>query len=48
MIKKAVILAAGEGKRLKPFTETMPKVMLPVANKPILEWNLLNAVDAGG
>lgn len=35
---KAVILAAGEGKRLRPFTETMPKVMLPVANKPILEY----------
>jgi len=34
---KAVILAAGEGKRLRPFTETMPKVMMPVANKPILE-----------
>ena len=34
---KAVVLAAGEGKRLRPFTETMPKVMLPVANKPILE-----------
>ena len=38
MIKKAVILAAGEGRRLKPFTETMPKVMLPVANKPILDY----------
>jgi len=35
---KAVILAAGEGRRLRPFTETMPKVMLPVANKPILEY----------
>ena len=34
---KAVILAAGEGKRLRPFTETMPKVMLPIANKPMLE-----------
>jgi len=38
MTKKAVILAAGEGKRLRPFTETMPKVMLPVANKPVLEY----------
>jgi len=35
---KAVILAAGEGRRLRPFTETMPKVMLPVANKPLLEY----------
>lgn len=34
---KAVILAAGEGRRLRPFTETMPKVMLPIANKPIIE-----------
>ncbi len=38
MVSKAVILAAGEGKRLRPFTEDMPKVMLPVANKPILEY----------
>ena len=35
---KAVVLAAGEGKRLKPFTETMPKVMLPINNKPVLEY----------
>lgn len=35
---KAVILAAGEGRRLRPFTETIPKVMLPVANKPVLEY----------
>ena len=38
MTIKAVVLAAGEGKRLRPFTETMPKVMLPVANKPLLEY----------
>ncbi len=47
MIKKAVILAAGEGRRLRPFTETMPKVMLPVANKPVLEY-VLDAVKKAG
>ena len=40
MIEKAVILAAGEGTRLRPFTESIPKVMLPVANKPILEYTI--------
>lgn len=44
---KAVILAAGEGKRLRPFTETMPKVMLPVGNKPILE-HLLESIKNTG
>lgn len=37
---KAVILAAGEGSRLRPFTETRPKVMLPVANRPIMEYKV--------
>jgi len=44
---KAVILAAGEGKRLRPFTETMPKVMLPVVNKPVLEY-VFDAVKNSG
>ncbi len=44
---KAIILAAGEGTRLKPFTEGMPKVMLPVANKPILEY-VINALLSNG
>ena len=44
---KAVILAAGEGRRLRPFTETMPKVMLPVANRPILEY-VFDAVKNSG
>ncbi len=44
---KAVILAAGEGKRLRPFTETIPKVMLPVANKPVLEY-VIDSVKNNG
>jgi len=39
---KAVILAAGEGTRLRPFTNSEPKPMIPIANRPILEY----AIDA--
>lgn len=35
---KAVILAAGEGTRLRPFTSSEPKPMIPIANRPILEY----------
>jgi len=44
---KAIILAAGEGSRMRPLTYTRPKVMLPIANKPILEHLLLEAGKAG-
>ncbi|PPD58741.1 bifunctional sugar-1-phosphate nucleotidylyltransferase/acetyltransferase [Dehalogenimonas etheniformans] len=44
---KAVILAAGEGRRMKPLTFTRPKPMITVANKPILEWLLLECIAAG-
>ena len=43
----AVILAAGEGTRLRPLTSTRPKPMLPVGGKTILEWGL-EALFAGG
>lgn len=43
---KAVILAAGEGSRMRPLTYTRPKVMLPIANKPILEHLLIEAIAA--
>jgi bifunctional UDP-N-acetylglucosamine pyrophosphorylase/glucosamine-1-phosphate N-acetyltransferase len=48
MVKmKAVILAAGEGNRMRPLTYTRPKVMLPLANKPILEHLLIELKKAG-
>jgi glucose-1-phosphate thymidylyltransferase len=37
-MKQAVIMAAGEGQRLRPFTVNRPKVMLPIAGKPILQY----------
>jgi len=44
---KVVILAAGEGHRMRPLTYTRPKVMLPIANRPILEHLLIEAAEAG-
>jgi glucose-1-phosphate thymidylyltransferase len=43
----AVVLAAGEGSRLAPFTEVRPKPMLPIANRPLLEY-VIEAVAAAG
>jgi len=44
---KGVILAAGEGVRLLPLTATRPKPMVPIAGKPLLEYNLDQLVAAG-
>jgi len=44
---KAVILAAGEGLRLRPLTSTRPKHMLPVGGTPLLEHTLLALKAAG-
>ena len=43
----AVIMAGGKGKRLKPITENMPKPMIKVGNKPILE-NIINYLKESG
>lgn len=47
MVQTAVVLAAGEGMRLRPLTRNRPKPMLPAANRPILEYVLDGLIDAG-
>ena len=37
-MKQAIILAAGEGQRLRPFTVTKPKVMISIGGRPILQY----------
>jgi len=44
---ECVVLAAGEGKRMRPLTSKRPKVMLPLANKPMIEHLVTAARDAG-
>lgn len=44
---QAVILAGGEGMRLRPLTKNRPKVLLPAGNRPILE-HVLDAVVGAG
>lgn len=44
---ECVVLAAGEGKRMRPLTAKRPKVMLPLANRPMMEHLVLAARDAG-
>ena len=44
---KAIILSAGEGTRMRPLTLTKPKTMLPVAGKPIIQYNIEALRDCG-
>ncbi|MCL2368403.1 MAG: UTP--glucose-1-phosphate uridylyltransferase GalU [Oscillospiraceae bacterium] len=46
-IKKAVIPAAGLGTRMLPATKTIPKEMLPLLDKPVIQYIIEEAVDAG-
>lgn len=47
MFKTAIIMAGGEGRRLRPLTENTPKPMLLVDGRPLLEHIVRNLVDAG-
>ena len=37
---KAIILAGGRGKRLRPVTDYVPKPLVPIKNIPIIEWQI--------
>lgn len=43
----AVLMAGGEGKRLRPLTETTPKPLLKVGDKPIIEYNIDRLINFG-
>jgi len=47
MIRKAVIPAAGRGTRFLPATKSMPKEMLPILDKPSIQYVVEEAVDSG-
>ena len=44
---KAMIFAAGLGTRLKPLTDTIPKALVPLAGKPLLQWQIERLKAAG-
>lgn len=46
-IKKAMILAAGRGNRLRPLTDKTPKPLIELAGKPLIEYHLQKLAKAG-
>lgn len=46
-VKQAVVLAGGEGTRLRPLTSTRPKPLLPVLGAPCVEYVIRSLADAG-
>lgn len=43
----ALIMAGGRGERLRPLTDSLPKPMLKVGDKPIIEWNIDRLIQYG-
>ena len=46
-VRKAVIVAAGRGTRFLPFTKSQPKEMLPLVDKPLIQYCVEEAIDSG-
>lgn len=46
-VKKAIIPAAGFGTRLLPATKSQPKEMIPIVDKPVIQYVIEEAVDSG-
>lgn len=46
-IKKAIIPAAGLGTRLLPATKALPKEMLPIIDKPMIQYIVEEAIESG-
>jgi len=46
-VRKAVITAAGWGTRFLPITRSQPKEMLPVVNKPLIQYSVEEAISSG-
>ena len=44
---KAIVLAGGFGTRLRPLSCTRPKLLFPVANRPLLDWTLERLAKSG-
>ena len=47
MIKKCLFPAAGYGTRFLPATKAVPKEMLPILTKPLLQYGVEEALSAG-
>jgi UTP--glucose-1-phosphate uridylyltransferase len=46
-VRKAVIIAAGRGTRFLPMTRSLPKEMLPLVDKPLIQYSVEEAINSG-